>query len=141
MANLGLSFMSEVTMTSADLFESEQQRSSDFFVHAINLTFLLLQVLDKLRGSPYDQRELKQRLNMLMPLLEKLSNQHLDMLARHNPHHRLYKLQEDMEGLLEEIALHKTDMYPVLAGIFKMFREDPDKVLKALDIQLRLPEH
>ena len=98
-------------------------------------SYLLMQCLDNLKGTPYYKQQLKLKTNTLYRELE-------DVMKRDMPEifgvqdENLYLLMDYVKEGIQDMAIVRPEEIGIRNEIMAMFRETPEKVLDALNIGL-----
>jgi len=110
---------------------------SHLYLHAIMQCEGLLSLMDELKETKYYRHDLKNRINLLIPELEKVVAAELESLwSKITDHKGITELFKDQENLMKEIICHYTNDFPILTEILKTFRENPEFVMNKLEINL-----
>lgn len=97
-----------------------------------------LLLLDELSGSKYDRFEVKQTASKFIKTVCPVIDHDISILVQHVNGKALNNLLNQHDNLMIELTKHPISDFPVLAGLLKLYRENPEYVLQQLDITIEV---
>lgn len=110
------------------------------YLHILLNCWLLVLQLDKIEDSVHYKGMLKNRAKLLIQELSKIVDCEMEALSRHPDIGglNLNGLISNHHEFIEELNNHFTSDFPILTSLLKQYRDDPEFVLKQLDITVNV---
>jgi hypothetical protein len=110
-------------------------QAADIYLQTLLKAWDLQENLDLLKGTTAYRHDLRQNANKLAGSLEKLLSKDMNEICGIEDD-VLYKQMDYYKELINKISTLRADENGIVALIIEMYKENPDKVLEALKIQI-----
>lgn len=104
----------------------------------LNLTlcaWFMQECIDALRGTTYDGRALKMRMNQLEPELKKVIDNDMDAIWGIDDL-VMYRLQDGVREFFSDFSTMRPEQLAAFSALFRRFKELPEQTLAALDVKI-----